>query len=162
MKLFLRLMKSWRYDGITLCLYRYDVIPLWRNTVMTKFRYNTPKINKTDEALTHFWIRASLKKMAASYSPALHCSTICASGLNFSVRNGKRWDPAAIATWNIFVLTSGVSRMGWHISHKDWSLYFIHQAAHSWKHALHSESLRAISSARLWRHRLYTCTLSTS
>ena len=38
------------------------------------------------------------KKMAASYSPALHCSTIGASGLNFSVRNGKRWDPAAIAT----------------------------------------------------------------
>ena len=41
--------------------------------------------------------RASLK-MAASYSPALHCSTIGAGGLNFSVRNGKRWDPAAITT----------------------------------------------------------------
>ena len=40
-----------------------------------------------------------LKKVAASYSPALHCSTIGASGLNFSVRNGKRWDPAAITTW---------------------------------------------------------------
>ena len=38
-------------------------------------------------------------KMAASYSPALHCSTIGAGGLNFSVRNGKRWDPAAITTW---------------------------------------------------------------
>ena len=38
------------------------------------------------------------KKVAASYSPALHCSTIGASGLNFSVRNGKRWDPAAITT----------------------------------------------------------------
>ena len=34
-----------------------------------------------------------------SYSPALHCSTIGAGGLNFSVRNGKRWDPAAITTW---------------------------------------------------------------
>ena len=42
---------------------------------------------------------SSLKKMAASYSPALHCSTIGAGGLNFSVRNGKRWDPAAITTW---------------------------------------------------------------
>ena len=42
---------------------------------------------------------ASRKKVAASYSPALHCSTIGASGLNFSVRNGKRWDPAAITTW---------------------------------------------------------------
>ena len=38
------------------------------------------------------------KKEAATYSPALHCSTIGASGLNFSVRNGKRWDPTAITT----------------------------------------------------------------
>ena len=37
-------------------------------------------------------------KTAASYSPALHCSTIGADGLNFSVRNGKRWDPDAITT----------------------------------------------------------------
>ena len=37
-------------------------------------------------------------KRAATYSPALHCSTIGANGLNFSVRNGKRWDPAAITT----------------------------------------------------------------
>ena len=40
----------------------------------------------------------SHSKEAATYSPALHCSTIGASGLNFSVRNGKRWDPTAIAT----------------------------------------------------------------
>ena len=39
-----------------------------------------------------------MKKGAATYSPALHCSTIGASGLNFSVRDGKRWDPAAITT----------------------------------------------------------------
>jgi hypothetical protein len=26
------------------------------------------------------------------------CSTIGADGLNFSVRNGKRWNPAAIVT----------------------------------------------------------------
>ena len=38
------------------------------------------------------------KKEAAAYSPALHCSTIGASGLNFSVRNGKRWDTTAITT----------------------------------------------------------------
>ena len=42
--------------------------------------------------------RAPQLKVAASYSPALHCSTIGAGGLNFSVRNGKRWDPAAITT----------------------------------------------------------------
>ena len=36
-------------------------------------------------------------KEAATYSPALRCSTIGAGGLNFSVRDGKRWNPAAIA-----------------------------------------------------------------
>ena len=40
----------------------------------------------------------TLEKVAASYSPALHCSTIGADWLNFSVRNGKRWDPDAITT----------------------------------------------------------------
>ena len=42
--------------------------------------------------------RSSKSKKAVTYSPALHCSTIGASGLNFSVRNGKRWNPTAIAT----------------------------------------------------------------
>ena len=37
-------------------------------------------------------------KKAATYSPTLHCSTIGADGLNFSVRNGKRWNPDAITT----------------------------------------------------------------
>ena len=46
--------------------------------------------------------RGSGWKEAATYSPALHCSTIGASGLYFSVRNGKRWDPTAITTWCIF------------------------------------------------------------
>ena len=43
----------------------------------------------------------SQSKKAATYSPALHCSTIGATGLNFSVRNGKRWDPGAITTWYV-------------------------------------------------------------
>ena len=47
----------------------------------------------------HYCPRGSGWKEAATYSPALHCSTIGASGLNFSVRNGKRWDPTAITTW---------------------------------------------------------------
>ena len=37
------------------------------------------------------------RKTAATYSPTMR-STIGVSGLNFSVRNGKRWNPAAIAT----------------------------------------------------------------
>ena len=53
---------------------------------------------KTKKPCYLFDNRASFKKVAASYSPALHCSTIGASGLKFSVRNGKRWDPAAITT----------------------------------------------------------------
>ena len=35
---------------------------------------------------------------AATYSPTALCSTIAVNGLNSSVRNGKRWDPIAIAT----------------------------------------------------------------
>ena len=38
------------------------------------------------------------RKEAATYSPALRCSTIGAPGLNFSVRDGKRWSPGAKAT----------------------------------------------------------------
>ena len=39
-----------------------------------------------------------LLKEAASYSPTFYCSTIGVNGLNFSVRNGKRWNPVAITT----------------------------------------------------------------
>ena len=37
------------------------------------------------------------KRAAATYSPAIR-STIGADGLNFSVRNGKRWNPDTITT----------------------------------------------------------------
>ena len=39
----------------------------------------------------------SLVRWATTYSPT-KCSTIGAGRLNFSVRNGKRWNPAAIVT----------------------------------------------------------------
>ena len=38
----------------------------------------------------------TLRRTAASYSPGWWASTIGACGLNCSVRNGKRWIPAAI------------------------------------------------------------------
>ena len=41
------------------------------------------------------------KKGASTYSPALSRSTIGAGGLNCSVRNGKRWNTAAIDTRNV-------------------------------------------------------------
>ena len=56
------------------------------------------KTTQNEKDLRDFSPRSSLRKKAATYSPALHCSTIGASGLNFSVRNGKRWNPTAITT----------------------------------------------------------------
>ena len=59
-------------------------------------------------------------KTAATYSPALRRSTIGARGLNFSVRDGKRWNPTAIATWfvsfrmaNIWVICLAICC--WHV-----------------------------------------------
>ena len=39
--------------------------------------------------------RRALNNVAATYSPGCNPSTIGAAGLNFSVRDGKRWDPCA-------------------------------------------------------------------
>ena len=39
-------------------------------------------------------------KVAMTYSPTNLCSTIGAVGLNFSVRDGKRWNPNAINRLN--------------------------------------------------------------
>ena len=62
-------------------------------------RRQTPEETDKKESLTSSLTSGThLEKKAASYSPALHCSTIGAGGLNFSVRNGKRWNPAAITT----------------------------------------------------------------
>ena len=41
-----------------------------------------------------------LIKVAMTYSPTNICSTIGAVGLNFSVRDGKRWIPNAINRLN--------------------------------------------------------------
>ena len=48
---------------------------------------------------------------ATTYSPTWCGSTIGAAGLNFSVRNGKRWNPRAIITGikAMTVVTKGVS-----------------------------------------------------
>ena len=69
-------------------------------------------------------------KEAATYSPALHCSTIGASGLNFSVRNGKRWDPTAITTWYLFFSWQVCFswRVDWLTSYLSYSLLSLHQA----------------------------------
>ena len=70
-------------------------------------------------------------------------STIGVTKLNFSVRNGKRWNLRAIVTWISHVQA---------IPTKTWSIY----------QPSCKESERAISNARLWCLHLYTCILSTS
>ncbi len=40
-----------------------------------------------------FGERVVYEKVAATYFPAFYCSIIGAKGLNFSVRDGKRWTP---------------------------------------------------------------------
>ena len=47
----------------------------------------------------HFKLRAFVKWRRPTLPRV--CSTIGAVGLNFSVRNGKRWNPVAITTGNI-------------------------------------------------------------
>ena len=69
----------WRYDGGALSL------------SLSYLQRKRSSSDESDELLC-------MKKKAASYSPALLCSTIGAGGLNFSVRDGKRWDTAAITT----------------------------------------------------------------
>ena len=99
-------------------------------------------------------------------------STIGVSGLNFSVRNGKRWDTAAIAT---IISDSGIHTAQHYIGKrriipltsnqqnikKQTGMYMKKHPCEK-KYRVPSKSFRAISSARLWRRRLYTCTLSTS
>ena len=57
-------------------------------------RANTtkPRVSFESRGLFVKWRRPTLPRV---------CSTIGAVGLNFSVRNGKRWNPVAITTGNI-------------------------------------------------------------
>ena len=59
--------------------------------VETAIRYQRAKHKKSADC-------ESALEEAATYSPTTKCSTIGVNGLNFSVRNGKRWNPIAITT----------------------------------------------------------------
>ena len=82
-------------------------------------------------------------------------STIGVTGLNFSVRNGKRWNPGAVVTW-IRQTWCGKSKAQlieyWQLNRLN--VYTCHTGK--------AKSERAISNARLWHRCLYTCILSTS
>ena len=115
------------------------------------------KTNTHEKALSPLLMKGLKRKTAASYSPALHCSTIGAGGLNFSVRNGKRWDPAAITTLNkSLARTKRKGTASIRLTSCTQNCYTTQSKSTS------CESIRAISSARLCHHWLYTCTLSTS
>ena len=64
----------------------------WTGLEDTKKR-RPPRTNRNEPGVAG----TSLSRTAAAYSPALTGSTIGDGGLNFSVRDGKRWDPASIA-----------------------------------------------------------------
>ena len=53
--------------------------------------------------IRRIWVDRGHKKKATTYSPVFMHSTIGATRLNFSVRNGKRCLPSAIATLKIVV-----------------------------------------------------------
>ena len=55
-------------------------------------------INKNKETLLFLTRSLLLEKRRLPTLPRV-CSTIGADGLNFSVRNGKRWNPDTITTW---------------------------------------------------------------
>ena len=111
--------------------------------------------------------------MAAAYSPGCDPSTIGAAGLNFSVRDGKRWGPCArppslsvpCATYglpqppcgeNIFCPLSQV------LSLVSQVLCLFPDMPFRICGGPADASSRAISTARLCHRWLYTCGLSTS
>ena len=63
---------------------------------MVKIRMNIDK----KKSFPNFYAQETLSVKEKRRLPTLPrvCSTIGAGGLNCSVRNGKRWDPATIAT----------------------------------------------------------------
>ena len=65
--------------------------PIWYGVGRCKALLSCKHKKKTNP------LRIGLEE-AATYSPTTKCSTIGVSELNFSVRNGKRWNLAAITT----------------------------------------------------------------
>ena len=64
----------------------------------TKINEKSPKFQRNLGLLFKKEGSYLLSRIALQYHRRWHCSTIGDGGLNFSVRDGKRWDPAAIAT----------------------------------------------------------------
>ena len=94
--------------------------------------------------------RLSSLKTAATYSPT--CAVPSAwAGLTSLFGMGRGGTPLLSATWNSVWPTPQAKRV-----------CFATSLSLQLKIYLSLKKFRAISSARLWRYRLYTCTLSTS
>ena len=108
------------------------------------------------------------EKVAATYSPTWWGSTIGDGGLNFSVRNGKRWTPAAI-TATVYHLREILKTEDSHeriaTCLKGFSttciLHLHDSSGNQPKRAQNGGRSRAISTGRLWHCCLYTSRLST-
>ena len=88
---------------------KYNVPSSLRTSMLlhTLYFVQTPYfVNRTSYFVLSTWYIVQQKKalritskgfnnVAATYSPGCNPSTIGAAGLNFSVRDGKRWDPCA-------------------------------------------------------------------
>ena len=68
------------------------------NTYVTSHPFTFVQTQQSPESLSSL---EACCKMAATYSPAGVQYHSARSGLTFSVRNGKRWNPVAITTGNI-------------------------------------------------------------
>ena len=77
------------------CLYRWRHSRHFKTNGKAVGRVKALPKCKHKKKTNPFWIGL---EVAATYSPTTKCSTIGVSELNFSVRNGKRWDLAAITT----------------------------------------------------------------
>ena len=73
----------------------HQVARLFKTIAQQWVEVRPPRRENTKKKTNPFWIGL---KEAATYSPTTKCSTIGVSELNFSVRNGKRWDLTAITT----------------------------------------------------------------
>ena len=117
-------------------------------------------MHEQKKSFPNFYAQETLSVKEKRRLPTLPrvCSTIGAGGLNCSVRNGKRWDPATIATLMTIMTNHNTKH-----EHKRFTICQENMRHIPRRKKLRARKLlRAISSARLWRHRLYTCTLSTS
>ena len=137
--------------------------------------------NKKRGSLQSLWHGGCLGEDGGYLLSHLVGSTIGAAGLNFSVRDGKRWNPGAIATWSksdmhwqhqpslvtekmlVYPTDNTIQQVLQQVTQQVIQVTQREQRrGENSKTHTPAQKPRAISSARLWCRHLYTCALSTS